>query len=1652
MTAQILINDLTTLIQDTKRKSPEIRTAAEKSLSDLKSLANTSEAQLAADLKRRPHFATPFVLACSSKNAKFASTSLSSLQRLVVSGALPKDALRDVLHGLRDCTGLAQDIQLRILQILPTLLQNFRGQISDDLLSTALHTCFLLLASKAGVISNTAAATLQQLVVSVFDKLQEEDDLHTDHFILDVPIKEGEISVQSSALDAYRVLKDLCCLVDGQGPEFMAATPASQNYCLELIEAVLSSHGDVVADHPEQVHVLRLNLMPFITGVLSDRVSFATTVRSMRLIPLILASMLGVLSMECEVLLGLLNNALDPDASILWKRALCMEVFRSIYTDASTLRSVYAHYDAQDGKKKIVQDQMSLLVHIASENPAVIGLSQHSTIPANEQKEDPMDEMAALQAEGISGTIGVAMTVKSSNASGISARLSSMRVPCLEQLDKNEAPSIPPAYVYSLSLVCLNNFSEGLAKFLLPFTVPNDKGKRRKRTKGDVPHVDDGAEDESNMKPSLHGSSGNLYKVPVNPLSLESHPLHRHIRASADMVETCWPALLAGYSTFLHAALDHDYYRDLVRSFQKFTQVSGILRMSTPRDAFLTTLSKNAIPASSLVVHNSTVDPRDQSQDRKSLESHLSGLDTTRSSIDTAMGLNSRNLLCLRALLNLGIALGPVLGVAWSIVIGSLQQSDTIVNHMMSIRQRSRSSQHSTEGSDHGFIGNLGEQINAVRSTAERMLESTTDLSDEAYQDALKALCALIHGIQADEVHKTSTTSPTTLAAAEPHRRGSSTSVDVAIYTADSRLNMFVVDKIGKIVQYNKYRFHETSADNNGYNLLSDTLQKVALGRTVESTVRICAARGLAELVVVTASSDVAKERTQNTRLLGLTALKDLVQKLHQNSSRQTLSPKSCEFEIHGIILETLRTVLEQYGDSLEQGWPEIFSIIYSSLVDKASLPISQQGAVPVIVPPQSRASKLTRLAFASLQLICSDFLETLPPWCYLTLLDTVSIFCSQQDDFNISLTSTTIFCNISDYLWRDARTIRLNVGDDDKVGTSNDLNEGVKSRIWYKLLCSLVSSTTDARLEVRRGATHSVFRILDASGERMPLGTWLECLRIILLPVLRGNHSNYQEQVRGAEDPDSAAAWNETIIMFLDGLPGALAVGMPGLLEESGFQAVWNELLQELNAVLDRRWLATSSAVFSTLAKISSNIPANTPVFSHPAMAAWHIWKQSNPAHHQGITRKGADNQAALCAYAQCFEHLYPHIQHELSSDAIGNSLQQLRTCVAGSSKTPYAGDIETLTTLQAIVFACIELVRRTEAETILHIITLLSYFVTIPLHRENTVVDAKGPTYVSLSKRAATVLDSRIALYKDLEGLYASGAFTIALEALCEPIETKYSWEQQGKDPQLWLLATQVTTSVLRAAMPRIASQSLTPSTQSRLWRAIVRSCTAFVAAPNESSSTTQKLLVDEGMDIKLFASMYELVVPNIGSPSLDTAVLQSFARVLFEHSLIHEPHPDDLSSDDDEPLSRLHHTHIGRTDDLPPSSRATMSYIVLDKLFDLVSVHDQSAARTRLAQVAAPFLVLRVVLTLKAYIMDHPLRGRVPQPASQRKELLYILDRLVKLDSETQEILDPPAAVSQHKKHLHEIEFFVIQAIGVPRMDDKIRESLLNVLKRR
>ena len=197
-------------------------------------------------------------------------------------------------------------------------------------------------------------------------------------------------------------------------------------------------------------------------------------------------------------------------------------------------------------------------------------------------------------------------------------------------------------------------------------------------------------------------------------------------------------------------------------------------------------------------------------------------------------------------------------------------------------------------------------------------------------------------------------------------------------------------------------------------------------------------------------------------------------------------------------------------------------------------------------------------------------------------------------------------------------------------------------------------------------------------------------------------------------------------------------------------------------------------------------------------------------------------------------------------------------------------------------------------------------------------------------------------------------------------------------------------------------------------------------------------------------------------------------------------------------------------GRTIDPVPAKRSRMSEVCLDELFSLVSIYELdseheepattststtaghpspdilvkpstplpppssslSSSRTstahspspsdqmsstihslhaRLAETAAPYLILRCALSLRGYVADQPLRGRMPQPLSQRKELYRILRKLVELRSEPEAIPELVNVDSETRKHLLRLYPLLVSAMRVAGSsgDDKVsalvREAL-------
>lgn len=560
----------------------------------------------------------------------------------------------------------------------------------------------------------------------------------------------------------------------------------------------------------------------------------------------------------------------------------------------------------------------------------------------------------------------------------------------------------------------------------------------------------------------------------------------------------------------------------------------------------------------------------------------------------------------------------------------------------------------------------------------------------------------------------------------------------------------------------------------------------------------------------------------------------------------------------------------------------------------------------------------------------------------------------------------------------------------------------------------------------------------------------WAMCLKSVIFKLLSSIEAQLQVthgEESSVSDKDKSG-WNETTVVVLTGITNLLANYLDVLSSHSSFSKSWDALLGHFKALLDFNILEINTAVFKSLRQILSrgNLEGSsaTNFDRHALDLAWSLWSTSLPVVKSDPANKRFDNQNYLLAYSSALKEMYRLIQADIDDEKVQRMLILLRESIQQASAATYSADIEYLTSLQTQVLECLKMIRTDIEGVPAALIGQVAAFVGLAFEPRDAS-EAQRPTYIALSKASMALIESLIIAHSSDHDIYTSGALSSALSALARPIVLKYSFPLITKSISPWRQATTSALAILKSIIPILTKASLKEDVTRNLWTSIVTIGNGITAADCSSlpPSSSINISADQDFDIISFLTLRDLITPALGSPSIPDKTRMAYTKSLFHKSLIHSPLPTELPQPNQELLSTLYQTRKGRTIDPSPSPRAKMSYICIDTLLSLVSLHDTSAPRVKLAQAAAPYLILRAGLTLRAYIADQPLRGRMPQPLSQRKELLYILRALVNLICEPDAIPDSPGVESEGRKHLFWLYPLLAKAVRAAARDMEVLE---------
>ncbi|KAF2765041.1 hypothetical protein EJ03DRAFT_220635 [Teratosphaeria nubilosa] len=1655
MSASLLANELATLVSEAKRKNTDLRNAAEKSLQELKALPQTSEQQIAADLRSRPAFIEPFLIACETRNTKFASSGVVCLQKLVISKGLPKQRLKDALDAFNACTELGLDLQLKVLQALPSLLQNYAEDLKDDLLASALQVCASLQSTKVPTVSGVASATLQQLVIALFEKVTDEDrKSNSIPTTAEVPGDDGPISLRPAAFDAYRTFRDLVLAAEERSTKFVQLKALSPDTSLELISSCLQGNPKLFLSHPELNSVIRSNLFPLVTRILAEKQSFSVTVRSMRVLAFLLCRQFSRFPEECEVAMGLLTQSLDSDVALPWRRALSMEVVRDFFASGHLVIEAYATFDkAGEGGKPIVQDLLSAFVRLSAEKPAAIGLGQQSSIPIGpvSQKESGAEQTTMEAAGGVAGVIGSAFGVLEAPISGISPQWSVPKTGCLDQLDKSEAPSLPDTYIYALVLECLNSLSEDLAKVVLPLTVhPNTS---EQKSKNDV--------NFERHEHATHLSRSQSFRrraVPLNPLEMEESPLTVRARAVAALVDSCWPAVLATTSTFLNAALEEHYYRNLIKAFQRFAQVAGLLRLNTPRDALMTTLSKAAVPPHVLnaVISDgakspSTESPRVFSNPKgllsvDSFSSQASSVTTDRdrhSSIEPVRStLSARNLLCLRALLNLAIALGPTLGSAFNVVVDALKQADIILSTglpQQAIRQASIGSQ---KGLDSAVaVQAFSAEVIAVEAAASRLLESTAEYPDDAFSAVLRAFLRLLSGRTLEPHSSPHLASP----AGAPMLKERTFSGVPGISTfaeMQERDYQFVIPKLGDLARLNINRFVSNDPHESGWSILIDELVPIASmgGKPRDarraSTDVLC--RIAAEVITEVAEEDERIRAVIQQRAIGV--LVHLVNGIYLEDGDLT----STDLEIQINVLEALKAILERSGDTVVSGWDETVAILGTAFERNTSCSPPQGGKITVEweqIGSGLVSASVGRAAFEAAQLVCSDFLSSLPVAVMPSLTEVLYRFITQTEDLNIALTTVTMAWNVADYLFGSvtpddlvALAATMEEADDVREETQQAATGRRAAQLLF-VLFRLREAINGTKKEVRNAAFQTMCSIFKNYGRQLEPVSWELMLRNIVIRVATDDAMTHLTEAEGerTQTSDHEEQDVEMSRIIIDGISDTVAQHLRTIEQIKKLPSLWEVLLSTFEAYIDCERQSLNAAVFRALAKVISQVETGSTTWTTPAYRTIALWLKRLPEQAEGISSKDG-NQPAFIAYIETASQLYRLTRESMSSPQTRKFVDNLIACIEQSDGPQYSGDISGLSALQSKALDILKSIRTDQANMPSRLIGAGAQLAK--LHHVKAGKSRNGPTFVAMASEAIEWLTAMILSHLSDPEVLETGAVLSGIQSLRRLIADKYGYQTEYKSLTLWRRATIAARKLAGPIIDLLEDSKSGQSVKTSLWAEFV-AIASSVAKANALESVTdgKKINEDQHADIESFEALESILIPRLGDPNLPDELRSSYCHALFEASIVHQIEPGETPGAHSSPLADLQNIRRGRIKPIPCSRREDMCYVCFASLIALASPKDLTIEREKLAQAAASLLILRLGIPIRAYIADQPLRGRKPQPLSELEELLYSFEQVGELRLHPNALAADPVADDRkgEKAHLYFLYPLLTKAVA-------------------
>ncbi len=525
----------------------------------------------------------PLVQGCESKDVKVVKLSLGLVQRLIVHKALDSKGARNVADTLWMLMEAAIE-EVKILQTV-TLLLTSSHVARHETLAKCLVICFRLCFTKDATTNTIAGATVRQLVPAVFERVvaPERDAAAGGPPSQEMSPQLSQLvsqmlpkGIHPLVVDAYLMFQDIVLLVNADNPKWMTGiVEMTRSFGLELLESILRKFPELFAKHEPFKLLLKERVCSLVIKLFSpnikyragfagvggtgggslasqERPYFPITSKLLRVVSILILEYHKLLTTETEIFLSLVMKFLDPDKP-MWQNSMALEVLHQIAVKPDLLVFICTTFDQNSLSTKVFQDMVNGLgayvqnVMMSPSTEGEQGQGGQSSAPPSSSSSNSGQSSSGTggQTGGMSPLPGFYYrnVWKPLTISFIGGQTKEL---FLDVSDRSEVPPVSDGYGVSLAYACLLDVVRSMSLVI-------NRGS---------------------------GQAGDS----------DAKTTHRQL------VDSSWCGILAALSLLLDASTDDASTENILKAFETYASLCGMLELQKPRDAFLASLCKASLP------------------------------------------------------------------------------------------------------------------------------------------------------------------------------------------------------------------------------------------------------------------------------------------------------------------------------------------------------------------------------------------------------------------------------------------------------------------------------------------------------------------------------------------------------------------------------------------------------------------------------------------------------------------------------------------------------------------------------------------------------------------------------------------------------------------------------------------------------------------------------------------------------------------------------------------------------------------------------------------------------------------------------------------------------------------------------------------------